>query len=72
MYYDFCVESRDWDYIFSGRVPEILRRYRFLKEYGITSFGKHYDELPAYWVDALEIMDTNYNMAIEWQRKSLT
>lgn len=71
MYYDFCLESKDFDFIFSGRVPELLKRFQLLKEFGITSYGTHYDDLPAFWVDALELMNNSYNQAVEWERKSL-
>ena len=43
---------------------ELVRRYRFKKDFGITSYGNNYDTLPAIWIDALEIMDNNYKEAV--------
>jgi|GEM_PF-1919040 len=72
MYFDYCTQVKDAEFIFTPKVLELLRRHKYLKQYGITSYGKHYDDLPAFWLDAVDIMDYNYNMADEWRRKSLT
>jgi len=44
-----------------------LRRFNFMEEYKISSYSTIYDELPAVWVDAVEIMKVNLSQAIKVQ-----
>jgi hypothetical protein len=63
LFYDYRLECDDWDCVFKKEINGLLRRYRLFKDYGVTSFSTHYDDLPAFWVDALGIMDEAYNRA---------
>jgi len=63
MFFDYCLEVKDFEFVFTSEILELLRRYKFFKEYKITSYSTHYDDLPAVWLDALQIMDYNYDLA---------
>lgn len=54
---DFSLVGR-WSYIFDEQIDEWIMRYNFLKSYNISSYGNTFDDLPAIWVDALNIMNT--------------
>ena len=43
----------------------MIRRYNLYKTFQIYSYGQNYDELPAFWIDALEIIDFNMKRAME-------
>ena len=48
-----------------------MRRFKYLKDYNITSYSNSYDNLPAIWIDAIDIMDFNIKQAKEqWQIKN--
>ena len=65
LYYDFCLESNDFPGIFTPDVNEYLTRHKMLKDYNISSFATEFDNLPAIWVDAIEIIDVNVTKAME-------
>ncbi len=65
LFFDYCIEVDDFDFLFKDdKLMEYLRRYRFKKDFGITSYGNNYDTLPGIWIDALEIMDNNFKDAV--------
>lgn len=43
----------------------MLQRYRFLKNYKITSFSNDFDTCPALWLETLDIIDANVNQIIK-------
>ena len=58
------------DYItFINHLPliqhEYLMRFNLLKNLNIQSYGNVLDDLPATWVDALNIMESEYNKAVK-------
>lgn len=65
MFFDYCLEVQDFEFPFTPKILEWLRRYKYFKEYKITSYGTHYDDLPAFWLDAVDIMDYNYRIAMD-------
>ena len=36
-----------------------------MTDYNVVSYSQVYDELPAVWVDALDIMALNYRLAMD-------
>ena len=64
----FLMECSDWAFIFSPDIEEILDRYALHKQ-GIYSFGQCYDDLPNWWVDAINLLNTEQAKATKaWQR----
>ena len=49
----------DFDSVFTKEINEWINRYNMLKNFHITSYGRHYDDLPAKWADILTIIDSN-------------
>lgn len=65
LYFDFCVFSNDFSKIFTPQINELLTRHKWLKDYHITSYGTDFDNLPAYFIDAMELIDRNIIEAME-------
>ena len=55
--------------IFTPLVNEYIMRYNLLKTFNINSYGNVLDELPALWVDALNVMESEYNKAVSCKNK---
>lgn len=55
----------DFQFVFDRHTIDLLRRFRFFKDHGIFSYSEKYDDLPAFWADAIDIMATNYKLALE-------
>jgi len=53
----------DFESVYTEEVNDWIGRYNMLKNYSITSYEKHYDDMPAKWVDILHIIDSNLNKA---------
>ena len=68
MYFDYRINCSDWDYIFTERISDLLTRYNMHKQ-GILSYGNVYDDLPCFWIEALQLMNMEEQKAIkEWHR----
>lgn len=65
LFFDYCLDVSDFEYIFSNDIIDLLRRFRLFAEYQIQSFSNIYDELPAYWIDAIELISYNQKDAIK-------
>jgi len=46
----------------------MMTRYKWLKDYHITSFGTCLDEMPAWFVDVITLIDNNVNEAMETKK----
>ena len=67
--YDYIKLIRYAPFIYTTRTQAILHRYFNLKNHNIHSFSDRFEELPAWWIDMLGIMDSEYNKAMKvWQR----
>jgi len=58
--------------IFTSQINEFLMRFNLLKSHNILSYGNVLDELPAVWVDALQIMEVEFNKALRVKRGNKT
>ena len=67
LYFTYLIQCSDWAYIFSD-TEEIFDRYAMHKQ-GIYSFGQLYDELPNWWVDALNLLNSEEHKAIKARRR---
>jgi len=65
MYFDYCLEVGDWNFVLTKEITGLLRRYKFMKMYGFKNYDNDYDRTPATWIDAVETMDTEYKLAYE-------
>ena len=41
-----------------------------MKEFGIKSYSDNYETSPAFWIDAIEIIDLNIKKAQAWQQRN--
>lgn len=69
LYYDFCVECNDFANIFTPHVNDLIMRHKWLKDYHVYSYGSQLDDLPGYFVDAVNIIEANIMQALESKRK---
>lgn len=61
---DYCLEIGNFEWIFTDDIRDLLTRFRYFKEYKIPSFSLLFDDLPAYWIDAVEIMENSFALAV--------
>ena len=54
--FDYCL-IRHAPFIYTPFISEILQRYNYLKK-GIYSFSNIFDELPNWWIEAIEYIDS--------------
>jgi hypothetical protein len=52
LYFRFIIENRDWEYLYTSDIVEIIDRFNMHRQ-GIFSYSLFYDDLPAIWIDAL-------------------
>lgn len=55
-------------FIFTPFVQECLERYEWMRR-GHTSFSNNYDDLPAWWVETVTLIDTEIDNALTQKRK---
>jgi len=65
MFFDYRTEVDNWDFVYTKEINGLLRRFRFMKDYGFTNYGNDFDSTPATWIDAVEIMEREYKLAYE-------
>ena len=65
MFFDYCLEVKDFEYVFDKFTVEMLRRYRLFKDHNVHSYGNVYDKLPAFWIDVMDILTANYKLATD-------
>lgn len=56
-------------YIFTDHTNEVLTRYNLLKNYQVYSFSQNFDDLPAWWIETISLIDTEMQKAIEDKKK---
>lgn len=66
---DFVLQCNDWEYVYTPEVNDIMARYSLFKTHNVHSFGSLYDELPALWVDCLNLIGNEADKAVECKRK---
>ena len=59
LFFDFAIEVNDFRWVFSTDIMNIMRRYKMLKEHNIISYSNLYDEIPAPFIEAIEIIEHN-------------
>jgi len=67
-YYDFSCVAR-WDFIFDNKIDEWIVRYNLLKSNNIQSYSNVFDELPAIWIQGLDVITTELAKAAETKGK---
>jgi len=65
MFFDYRTEVDDWDFVFTKQINGLMRRYRHMKDFGLINYGNDYDKTPAVWIDAVEIMEAEYKLAMD-------
>jgi len=68
LYFTYLIQCSDWAFIFDSDIDEIFDRFAMHKQ-GIFSFGNIYDELPNWWCDALNLLNSEENKAIKARRR---
>ena len=67
---DYLTFIRHSSLIFTPEINEYIMRYNLLKNHNIHSYGNVLDELPGRWVDALNIMESEYHKALAAKGKN--
>ena len=70
MFFDYCLEVDDFEYILDRKTSDYLRRFRLFKDYNVHSYSNIYDELPAVWIDVMDILTLNYKLAMDCKNGS--
>lgn len=66
---DYIKLIRNPDFIYTDFTKEVLQRYNLFKNHNVHSFSDTFDKLPAWWIDMLSVLDSEYNKAmIVWQK----
>ncbi len=63
--YDYGYLIKDSDYIYTPSVADKLRRYKLQKEFGIYSYSKKFEDIPAIWIDMLNIISSEIPKALK-------
>ena len=63
MFYKYASFIKVESYIFTKEVNNIISRYNCSKNHGIQSFGSDYDKVPAFWIDCLNLIESEINKA---------
>lgn len=63
-FYDFALIGR-YEFIYTPDIASFFRRYNFLYNHKIPSYSTTFDELPAQWVQVIEIITSNLMQAKE-------
>ena len=62
---DYITFIRYAPLIYTDEIGEYLMRYKMLRKYNIKSYGDVLDDLPAVWVDVLDLIDTEAEKAMK-------
>ena len=65
---DYCLIQHS-PFIYTESIDDIITRYSLFKTHGIISFSNNYDEMPAKWIDILNLIDIELNKAREQKAK---
>ena len=66
---DYMAFISDASFIYTPFTDECLARYTLLKSFSTPSFGKDFDELPAWWIDILSLIELETNKAIQTKQR---
>lgn len=67
LFFDFCLIGH-WSYIFDSKIEEWLMRYNALQN-NIPSYSLLFDDLPAVWVEVINIISSETTKAIKKKRE---
>jgi len=57
-------------FIYTDFTQEVLLRYSLFKNHNVYSFSNKFEELPAWWIDTINLLDSEYIKAEKaWQRQ---
>ena len=62
------MDCNDYNSVFTEEINEWISRYNLLKNYGISSYGNVYENMPAKWIDILQTIDSNITKSIRAYR----
>jgi len=65
---DYMTFIKHSSLIYTPEINEYIMRYNLLKNHNIHSYGNVLDDLPAKWVDVLNLLESEYHKATAAKR----